>query len=186
MYSVDTREDNMDVSMDDQLRASAPHRVSTDGMVAAEIDRVGIAARVHAARRRRVRRLSWVAVPMLALPGIALASTAGTDPRMIPDFEIPISYVTDTGHEVSCTIELFNGELDYVETNTKAVEYIAAQNWDGVGQKIYEQALEREANGLFSPWFGAADDIILAGVDGHILPGDGGLGRDTDCTGQLH
>ncbi|MDF2563046.1 MAG: hypothetical protein K0R99_4492 [Microbacterium sp.] len=59
---------------------------------------------------------SWVAVPVLALPGIALASTAGTDPRMIPDFEIPISYVTDTGREVSCSIELFNGEMNYVES----------------------------------------------------------------------
>ncbi|MDR6168192.1 hypothetical protein QE367_002396 [Microbacterium paludicola] len=186
MYVVSTEEDSMDTSIDDLLRASAPRRVSTDGMVAAEVDRVGIAARVHAARRRRVRRLSWVALPVLALPGIALASTAGTDPRMIPDFEIPVSYVTDTGREISCSIELFNGELDYVETNTEAVVYIAAQNWDGVGQKIYERALEREAAGLVSPWFGAADDVIFAGVDDYILPGDGGLGRDTDCTGQLH
>lgn len=176
----------MDTSIDDLLRASAPRRVSTEAMVAAEVDRVGIAARVHAARRRRVRRLSWVAVPVLALPGIALASTAGTDPRVIPDLRIPISYVTDTGHHVSCSIELFNGEMDYVETNTTAVELMAAQNWEGVGQRIYEEALTREAAGDFAPFFGAAQDVIFAGADVYILPGDGGVGSDTDCTGQLH
>ncbi len=186
MYVVSTEEESMDTSIDDLLRASAPRRVSTDGMVAAEVERVGIAARIHAARRRRVRRLSWVAVPVLALPGIALASTAGTDPRMIPDFEIPVSYVTDTGLQISCSIELFNGELDHVETNTKAVEYIAAQNWEGVGQRIYEEALKRDAAGDFAPFFGAAQDVVFAGADVHILPGDGGVGTDTDCTGQLH
>jgi len=104
---------------------------------------------------------------------------------MVPDFEIPISYVTDTGKEISCTLEFFNGELNYVETNFKAVEFVAAQNWEGVGQKIYERALEREAAGLFAPWFGAEDDVILAGADDDLLT-DGGLGRDSDCTGQLH
>lgn len=176
----------MDTSIDDLLRASAPHRVSTDQVVAAEVDRVGIAARIHASRRRQIRRLSWVAIPVLALPGIALASTAGTDPRMIPDFEIPISYVTDTGRHVSCSIELFDGELDYVETNTKAVDFIAAQNWDGVGQKIYDEAVKRDVAGDFAPFFGAANDLIFAGADAYILPGDGGVGADTDCTGELH
>ncbi len=176
----------MDTSIDDLLRASAPHRASTDGTVAAEINRVGVAARVHAARRRRVRRLSWVAVPVLALPGIALASTAGTDPRMIPDFEIPISYVTDTGREVSCSVELFNGETNYSETNTKAVEFISAQSWEGVGQRIYDEAVKRDAAGDFAPFFGAAQDVIFAGADEYILPGDGGVGSDTDCTGELH
>lgn len=175
----------MSTSIDDLLRASAPNPASTDGLIAGEVDRVSVAARAHAERRQRVRRLSWVAVPVLALPGLALASTAGTDPRMVPDFEIPVSYVTDTGIEISCTLEFFNGELNYVETNTEAVDFIAAQDWEGVGQKIYERALERESAGLFAPWFGAEDDVILAGA-GDDLFTDGGLGRDSDCTGQLH
>lgn len=176
----------MDVSIDDLLRASAPHPASTDAVIAADVDRLSIAARAHAAGRRRVRRLSWVAVPVLVLPGLALASTAGTDPRMAPDFEIPISYVTDTGRQVSCSFELFNGELDYVETNTQAVDFIAAQNWDGMGQKIYEEAMRRDAAGDFAPFFGAANDVIFAEADVYILPGDGGVGTDTDCTGELH
>lgn len=186
MYMVNTEEDTMDASIDDLLRASAPQRVSTDALFAGEVARVSVAARAHAARRRRVRRLSWVAVPVLALPGLALASTAGTDPRMVPDFEIPVSYVTDTGREVSCTFELFNGEINYVETNTKAVDFIASQNWDGVGQKIYDEAVKREAAGDFAPFFGAAHDVIFAGADVYILPGDGGVASDTDCAGELH
>ena len=171
--------------IDDLLRASAPRRACDDPAVASELDRVGIAARVAGARDRRIRRLSWVAVPVLALPALTLASTAGTDPRMVPDLRVPVSYVTDTGREVSCSIEFFNGELDYVETNTEAVDYFRMQDWDGIGQRIYDRAVELDARGEVSPWFVAENDLIVADAPEDLFL-NGGMGMDTDCTGQLH
>lgn len=173
-------------SIDTLLRGSAPRRASDDAAVAAELNRVGIAARVSATtRRRRVRRLSWAALPVFALPALALASTAGTDLRMVPDFEVPISYVTDTGKEITCTVEFFNGELLYVETNTEAVDFISAQDWDGVGQRIYDRALALEGSGGFAPWAQAENDVFLEGANEDLFR-NGGMGTDSDCSGELH
>lgn len=171
--------------IDDLLRASAPRRASDDPAVRAELHRVGLAARATGTRHRRIRRLSWVAVPVLALPALTLAATAGTDPRMVPDYRVSVSYVTDSGREVDCYIAFFNGELDYVETNTEVVDYFRTQDWDDIGQRIYERALELEARGQISPWSTAENDLIVAKAPDELFL-NGGMGMDTDCTGELH
>ncbi|MEV7692318.1 hypothetical protein AB0N73_03195 [Microbacterium sp. NPDC089189] len=176
----------MDTSpIDTLLRRSAPRGASDDPGVTGELDRIALAARVTATRGRRIRRLSWVAVPVLAVPVFAFASTAGTDPRLVPDFEIPVSYVTDTGREIECSIEMFNGEMNYVETNVEAVEYMRAQDWDGVGQRIYDRALEIEAVGGISPWQVAENDALMAGAPDDLFL-NGGMGIESTCTGELH
>ncbi|WP_167050759.1 hypothetical protein [Salinibacterium sp. ZJ77] len=104
---------------------------------------------------------------------------------MTPDYEIPVSYVTDAGSKVSCTIELFAGEVNYVETNTEAMKYFSSQNWDGVGQRIYERALSLESDGVSRAWFPAMYDVLLANTDDGLFS-NGGMATDTDCSGELH
>lgn len=55
---------------------------------------------------------------------------------MVPDFSIPVNYTTDTGTAVSCSIDLFNMEINYVELTTPEVEYLRAQDWTGVGTHL--------------------------------------------------
>lgn len=156
--------------------------------------------------RRSRRRLWWLAVPVLVLPAVALSTSGGTDARQVPDFTIPISYTTDTGKTLTCSIDLFNGEIDYVEKSTAAVDYLRAQNWEGAGQRIYDDAVAYEASdawldselnsdgpGLsaatiqWRAWISAEDDVVIGGLPaGTLVEGDGGLGSSTDCTGELH
>lgn len=182
--------------------ASDPRVRSMLRAVATESREAARAATRPAARSRR--RLWWLAAPLVALPIITFASTAGTEPRLVPDFVIPVSYTTDTGNAVSCAIELFNGELDYVESSTAAVDYFRAQDWTGVGQRIYDSAIAYESDAAWlgsemnsdgpgseaiawRAWLSAADDIIFDRLpEGTLTSGDGGYGIDQTCTGELH
>ncbi|MBZ4486565.1 hypothetical protein LQ938_06705 [Microbacterium sp. cx-55] len=174
-----------DSHVDEMLRASAPAAFATDPAVRAELDRAVVSSRAIAVRGRRMRRLSWVALPVIAVPALSLMTTGGTDPRMSPDFVIPVTYTTDTGRQVDCAIELFNGEMDYVETNTQAVDYFRGQDWSRVGQEIYEKALVYETTRAVSPWAQAENDVLMANApDGLFV--DGGMGSDSTCSGELH
>ena len=194
-------------TLDDLLARRAPPTRDRDPGLSAVLHSVSADARASARSHRRHRSpLRWLVAPLVLLPAIGLATTAGTEPRQIPDLTIPISYLTDTGKEVSCSIDLFNGEIDYVETNTSAIDYFGAQDWTGIGQRIYAAALAYENDSAWltsemnsdgpdlSPatiqwraWISAEDDLIRDQLpEGALAPGDGGYGRNTDCTGELH
>ena len=179
-----------DTLLDDLLKGSAPARRASEPNVKTQVDSLVVSTRAKAATGRRRLGLIWAAIPVLLVPGIAFATTAGTEPRMVPDYTIPISYTTDTGTAVSCTLEFFNGEIDYRETNTAQVDYLRAQDWTGIGQRIYDRALQEEpaaTAGGYSAWGFAADELVTKTVPlSAFRPGDGGLGGNSDCTGQLH
>lgn len=194
-------------TIDDLLAQSAPPSgVDTaDPRVQSMLRAVATESRHDAGPRKPARRrLWWLAAPLVALPIITFASTAGTESRLVPDFTIPINYTTDTGTAVSCSIELFNGEIDYVESSTAPVDFFRAQDWTGVGQRIYDTAVvyERDPAWLGSEmnsdgpdlqgiqwraWLTAADDMIFDRLpEGTMTNGDGGYGVDTTCAGELH
>ncbi len=179
-------------TFEELLKISAPRTASGEPAVQMELD--AVVAKSRAQARSQIRRrlgLGSLAIPALLVPVIALSTTGGTNVRQVPDFSIPISYTTDAGKSVSCTVEFFNGETNYVDTNTAALRYLRTQNWSGVGQKIYDLALtyEGDANAKgYSAWSRAEAELIGKTVPASTLrPGDGGFGtNDSDCSGILH
>jgi hypothetical protein len=87
-------------------------------------------------RKRQLLRAQTGGITFADAPrGLAFATTVGPEPRVVPDLTIRASYATDTGNALSCSIDLFNAEVDYVETPTPAVEFLRAQDWTGVGTR---------------------------------------------------
>ncbi|WP_243075536.1 hypothetical protein [Microbacterium sp. SS28] len=173
--------------IDDLLARSAPPSRAWEPGVQARLDALVVEARGRARATRRRKTLAWAMTPLALAPALALATTGGTDPRMVPDLVIPVTYTTDTGRTVSCSLEFFNGELDYVEVSTAAVDHLRTLDWTGIGQRLYDTALRYEAAGDSFPWSSAENDLITATIPGELLTADtGGMGGDSDCTGELH
>jgi hypothetical protein len=168
------------------LRDSAPSPQATTPAAQAEIDHMIVQTRsIAQGRRRNRRRITWAALPVLAVLPVGLAFTGGFDVRLVPDYVIPVSYVTDTGLSVDCEIELFNGETNYVETNHEAVDHYRSVDWTGVGQRIYDRALQYEARAEISPWAQAENDVLMDGAPDEIFS-NAGMGSSSTCSGQLH
>jgi hypothetical protein len=200
---------NMDDStLDALLRRSAPSPAPADLAVDANLLAIVDHARRAAQPARRRRRALWlVAIP--AVPALALALTAGIDERLSPDLTIPVTYTTDTGYTESCSIFVFNGEINWIEVSFTAVDYLSAQDWDGIGQRIYQQALVEEvairqqvadrdpavavtSDGLTMPSETQIQEAAWNIAEGQLTsgtvptkPGDH-WGGDTDCSGRLH
>lgn len=176
----------MDTSrIDELLRESAPARVTAHHDVRVEVSQMVVASRSAAARRRRTwKRGALVVVPLLAGAPFALVATGSTDVRAVPDFTIPVSYVTESGQTVACEIDLFNGELNYQETNFVAVDYFSQQDWNGVGQRIYDRALELEAAGDGYAWQSAEHELVFADAPDDLFS-SGGMASSSSCTGEL-
>jgi hypothetical protein len=195
-----------DSQLDTLLRRSAPARVTGHPAVEAGVLALVADAEAKTHPQRRLRRAAWIAA-IPAVPLLALGLTAGIDNRLAPDLTIPVSYTTDTGVPVSCSIYVFNGEINYVEASFVGVNYLSKQDWTGVGQRIYQQALVEEADltrlaqerdpsvsvdGVNPPdaatiekmaWSLAEKKLVDATVP--TQPGDQ-WGGGTDCSGQLH
>ena len=201
-----------DTTLDDLLTTSAPPRRSRDPRVASELQRVVAESRALAGKRptsprrapHRRRRLWWLAVPVLGIPVIGLVTTASTEPRLVPDFTIPIAYTTDTGKQIACSIDFYNGEIDYREQSLTAVAWLEAQDWTGVGQRVYDVALGYEND---PAWLGselnsdhptdaatiqhrafltAQEDVMFAALHDQVMTDGDHYGADSDCTGELH
>lgn len=198
---------NMDDSrLDTLLRRSAPATATDHPAVEANVLALVADTEVRARPARRRRRALWIAA-IPTVPLLAFGLTAGLEARLAPDLTIPVAYTTDTGTEVSCSIFVFNGEIAWVEQSFTAVDYLGAQDWSGIGQRIYAQALVEErdltqraeagdlsvsVDGATMPdaatiekmaWSIAENDL----VDKTVPAQDGDhWGGDTDCSGQLH
>lgn len=172
-------------TIDDLLTRSAPPRRALEPRIQAQLHALILRSRAQARATKRRTVLRWAMAPLIVAPAIALATTAGTEPRMVPDFTIPVTYTTDTGHTLSCSIDFFNGEIDYVEASTAAVDHLRAQDWTGIGQRLYDTALSYEAAGDAWAWNSAMSDLFIATLPEGI-DSTGGLGMNSDCTGELH
>ena len=195
------------LTIDELIARSVPRSGAEAPRVQAMIRAVAEESRAAAKSgpRRTSRRLWWLIAPLLAVPAIAFATTVGTEPRMVPDFTISLSYTTDTGTAVSCSVDLFNMEINYVESTTPEVEYLRAQDWTGVGQRIYDTAVAHENDRAWWEeatlgWPGGAtsDDVQLTAwqhavnenifdliPEGITTTGIGYAVNDR-CTGKLH
>lgn len=195
-----------DSTLDTLLRRSAPAALADHPAVEANV--LALVGETDAAARpaRRLRRaLRFAAIP--AVPLLALALSAGVEERLVPDLTIPVSYVTDTGVPVSCSIFVFNGEVNWVEESFAAVDYLKAREWSGIGQRIYAQALIEETevarlartdeavwsvDGVNPPDAATIEQIAWSIAESKLIdgsvpaqPGDH-WGGDSDCSGQLH
>ncbi|MCC6271010.1 MAG: hypothetical protein IT190_07010 [Microbacteriaceae bacterium] len=195
-----------DTRLDTLLRHSAPAVVPEHSGIEATVLALVAETKVKARPVRRRRRALWVAA-IPAVPVLALGLTAGIQDRLAPDLTIPITYTTDTGVPVSCSVFVFNGEISWVEVSFTAVNYLSKQNWSGIGQRIYEQALIEEANltrladegnlsvsldGENPPTAAVIETMAWNIAEGKLIdstvptkPGDH-WGGDSDCSGQLH
>jgi len=103
--------------------------------------------------REAVRRRPWwknwkVMLPIgvvgvLALTGAGVAAA----PLILADgveldARIPITYVTESGVTVNCVYGLIrNGENGRTAERERAAEFLANEDWSGVGQEIYDFAI---------------------------------------------
>lgn len=153
------------------------------------------------AQRSKARRRNLWLVPTVAAGALAL--TAGAvlfTPNFDPDVRIPIEYVTDTDVTVSCTYALRVGSVIGGE-NPELREWVLAQDWTGVGQRIYDDAIAHP----FVPtedtpaedgwttelvdsvsWFDAMDRQIIGQIPADLTGFGDEISGGSDCTGQLH
>lgn len=195
-----------DTGLDTILRRSAPAGPPEHSGLEATVLALVADTKVTARPARRRRRALWIAA-IPAVPLLALGLTAGIQDRLAPDLTIPISYTTDTGVPVSCSVFVFNGEISWVEVSFTAVNYLSKQDWSGIGQRIYKQALIEEADltrlaqegklsvssdGGNPPTAAAIETMAWNIAEGKLIddkvptnPGDH-WGGDSNCSGQLH
>jgi hypothetical protein len=180
-------------TVDELLRASAPQDVYEEpGMR----ERVALAVAEGAKKRHR----AWIALPV-AVCGIAALSAGAlvADNLMTQDVVIPISYVTDTGKSIECTVKVGGGS-SFDPKSTAIPDWFRAHDWDGVGQRIYDRALTIDpSEGLVGndglsqktlDHFAFGDALnaeIVYIVPADVLgPGFAEVGASWDCDGILH
>lgn len=184
-------------SVDELLRGSTTSyepSIATRAAVESLVD----AARAEAVRSRaqRRRRSLWLIPGAVVVAGALTAGAAVFAPYFDPDVRIPIEYVTDTGVEVTCTYALRVGSVVDGE-NLELREWLTSQDWSGVGQRIYDDAVahpfipgeddegewtaELVDSVSFFDAMGRQTDV----PDGLTAFGDVVAGT-SDCTGQLH
>lgn len=196
-------------TIEELLFRSAPSSIADDPSVRTQVDTVIARSRSRARSRRPRKKVLILALPLLFAPVAALGLSGSVEERMAPDYVMPIVYTTDTGRSMQCSIEFFNEEVLWIETNTAAEDYLRTQDWTGIGQRIYDLALDRlaandpatnqpnewPAGVINQPTSAQRDqqawvlaenrlitDHIVAGTDANV-----GFGSQTDCTpAELH
>lgn len=191
-------------TLDELVARSAPPSIADDPGVAVQLRGVVSRSRSVAKASRWRRRALSIAVPVLVAPVAVFGLTGGMDERLVPDSTIPIFYTTDTGRTVECSIDFYNPEVLYVETDTHVEDFVNAQDWTGVGQRLYNLAVERLAandpatwqpnewpTGVINQptpeqrdqqaWVLAVDVLIVEPISANT-PASNSWGMSTDCT----
>lgn len=186
------------------LTHSAPRGVAADPRIQPGLQTIITESRALARKKRHPARLLWFAVPVILAPTVALGLTAGIEERMVPDFTIPVTYTTDTGRNVSCSVNFYNEEVHDQETTTGLSDWLRTQNWTGIGQRMYELALTHVASAdpettapdswkssakewiEWVAWKDAEGDLIDDTMPSSVFGPYGSYGGNTDCTGELH
>lgn len=138
-----------------ELSAADPISVDEDAELRGLVRQMAMDAR-DAAADRSARRSPWWrrrrGVGPLAIAGAIAVSAAAV---MVPltmevggtqvelDVEVPIVYTTDTGVDVSCRYGLYFGDpADRTEADEQLAQFVAGHDWTGIGQRIYEEAID--------------------------------------------
>jgi hypothetical protein len=158
------------------------------------------------------RRTPWWKTPRVVVPiaiGVGLMTTAGA--LIIPlvlgvngqlvdiDARIPIQYTTKTGVTVACTYGIYVGDPAHRTTaDQKLANYLNAQDWSGIGEKIYDRAManpfipgpnddwevdNQQLRDRFS--FDRALNVIYERIPADLMTEGMSTGATTNCTGQL-
>jgi hypothetical protein len=152
-----------------------------------------------ASRQRRRLRNAVIALPAAAFAGLALtAGAVGVDNTLTPDVTILVAYTTDGGRQVDCAIYIEGGSL-LDPGSTVIGDYLEKKDWSGVGQKMYDravqisEALSQSKSGPLSDadrdqwaWYTAEDQLTVRSVPSDMLvKGEHAVSIST-CTGELH
>jgi hypothetical protein len=139
-------------TLDEQLRAADP----AARMRPAETVPLIAAMTTQLPREAASRRPWWknwkVTLPIgvvgiFALTGAGIAAplilAVGEPENLVAiDARIPITYVTESGVTVNCVYGVYlNGPNGRTAEHERAAEFLANENWTGVGQEIYDFAL---------------------------------------------
>jgi hypothetical protein len=199
-------------TIEEVLARSAPPSVADVPGVRTQLRRVAMESRALARGSRPRKRVLTLAIPLLFAPVAAFGLAGGLEPRLIPDYVMPISYVTDTGRTVECSIEFYTDESPGAVSNDVVDDNLRTSDWTGIGQRIYDLALDRlaaddpqtnqpseNAAGVITPptqgqrdqqaWSLAQNQLVTDQIVPRALSADESraFGVNTDCTpAELH
>ena len=198
----------------DILEESGRTSLSTDPRVRASLIALVADSRSTTAARTTRSRKGLLFVPIFAIGTLALTGGALlVDSSLTPDIHIPLTYTTVLGVTYTCSIDIDGGTL-FVADSTAGANYLRAQDWTGVGQRIYdravqlrgaEQTADADGNYLFPPpdshlvvptevlaggspltWVAAVHELTIQTVPAELVPSSDYTSQwQSDCTGAL-
>ncbi|MDQ1121596.1 hypothetical protein [Microbacterium trichothecenolyticum] len=135
-------------SADEELTAIDPARHLDDESATRLVRAAWV--RAASAGPSRSSRYDWRVFVPAGLAAVAVTTGAAiaapvwlgiNGVHVEPDAQIPVSYTTLSGVEVSCTWAVHIGDAERTPLEERVAEALAATDWDGVGQDIYDQAI---------------------------------------------
>lgn len=187
-------------SLDEILRGSKEPSPGDNSRVRARVAEIVANAQVIATpRRRRGIRTSWVALPLVGMGILALTGGAlVVDNALTPNVVVPISYTTDVGRTIECTISIEGGSL-FNPGSSALTDQLRNRDWTGVGQLMYERAVHLSEALSTTPghdltdverdqwaWYSAESQLTTLSVPEHLVPEGDHAVSTSDCTGELH
>lgn len=152
-------------------------------------------------RRRIVIPLGIVGVVALSGAAVAIPLSLGINGTQVDlDAEIPITYTTDNGIDVSCRYGMYFGDpTNRTAADEQLAEFVENHDWTGIGQRIYDKAIanpfvpgpnddwevdNQELRDNFS-FNNALSLIIWEEIPTDLAQGAQSSGATSDCTGKL-
>jgi hypothetical protein len=124
--------------------------------------------------------------------------SVGVVNTITPDVIVQVSYVTDQERQVDCAIFIEGGSI--LNPGTTVIgDYLKEQDWTGIGQKMYDRALEisdalaQAESGPVSDaerdqwaWYLAEDQLTVQTVPAGLLAEGEHAVSGSTCSGELH
>lgn len=136
-------------SLDDRLKDTDPARSFSDAGLSPQVlamwERAKSRPPARSARRRWLIAIPVIAVALVSTgAAIAVPMTMGIGEQgtiVEPDAQIPISYTTASGTEVTCSYLVYLGDDVRTTRDSEVGAILANTDWTGVGQDIYDRAI---------------------------------------------
>lgn len=190
--------DVQDVELDELVRVMAMQARAT--------------SRTESPRRKPWWKRRRIVIPLGVLGVAALTGAAvlipfglwinGTQVEL--DAEIPITYTTDNGIDISCRYGIYFGDpVNRTPADEQLAEFVETHDWTGIGQRIYDDAIANPfAPGADDNWdvdteadtqerrdtltfILATSRVIWGEIPPELQQRNESTGSTSDCTGQL-
>lgn len=187
-------------NLDDLLIESGGESLSANARVRDQVSAL-VAKSEGAAVSRRPRwvRNAIIAVAAAVLVDVGLtAGAVGVGNTFTPDVVIQVSYITDQERQVDCSIYIEGGSI-LDPGSTVIGDYLKHQDWTGIGQKMYQRAVQlSDALALSEPgtlseaerdqwaWYMAEDQLTVRSVPNDMLAEGEHAASGSSCPGELH